>query len=82
MENKMAAGAFGRARKYGWDDPFNTSNMNTMSVLVIFDFVFLFTVDIRLSMVEGLLVLVHISTFITLQQITGETPNFSTTPSQ
>ena len=27
MEGKMAAGAFGRARNYGWDGPFKESKL-------------------------------------------------------
>ena len=32
MEDKMAAAAFGHARNYGWDSPFNATNMNTQCV--------------------------------------------------
>ena len=30
MEGKMAAGAFGRARNYGWDDPFKESKLEKL----------------------------------------------------
>ena len=36
MEDKMAAGAFGRARNYGWDSPFDYNTLQNLLEILEF----------------------------------------------